>query len=128
MLLSLLLACADPTPAPWGARRSTVNQHYQVALSTLPDPVVRGELFSVQAVVTGLDAAPVVDAKVVIDARMPQHGHGMMTAPRPVEGDHAGGVYRSDGFTFHMAGEWTLTVDVDGPAGPDRTQFVYALP
>ena len=41
---------------------------------------------------------------------------------------HPGGTYVADGFKFHMSGAWTLLVEVDGPAGPDATDFVYVMP
>ena len=37
------------------------------------------------------------------------------------------GIYISDGFKFHMGGAWTVTVEVQGPRGEDRTSFVYEM-
>jgi hypothetical protein len=33
----------------------------------------------------------------------------------------------TSGFKFHMAGAWTITVDVAGPRGVDSTSFVYPM-
>lgn len=94
-----------------------------------------GELFEVEAVLTDAKTgAPIEDATVRIDARMPQHGHGMATRPEDDPGTcdaagcrHPGGRYVTRGMKFHMPGDWALTFDVDGPAGPDRLEAVHRL-
>ncbi|MCB9675638.1 MAG: FixH family protein [Alphaproteobacteria bacterium] len=138
-----LAACtgAPPPPAPveaapadWGAARATDAGTYRVALKADPVPAI-GDLFTMEATVTSPSGDPVPDAAVVLDARMPQHDHGMMTDPKPDPGDcddagacrHADGVYRSRGFKLHMAGAWTVSVDIDGPAGRDTATFVYDI-
>ncbi|MBA2320862.1 MAG: FixH family protein [Deltaproteobacteria bacterium] len=144
MILAIALACGSPSatndpvePPAWGAARTTQNGKYEVTLVTEPDPPVRGELFEVSARFTELDGTPIEDGKVSLDARMPQHNHGMMTDPVDDPGHcdaagakctHPGGVYEASGFKFHMGGEWTITVDVVGPRGPDSTSFVYSQP
>jgi hypothetical protein len=121
---------ATPPPAVSGSRRVTTKQGaYIVEWTTDPQPVVSGELFSVR--VTLRDAAtgaPVEDGTVQVDARMPQHGHGMATRPEDDRGTcdaagacrHPGGVYVTRGMKFHMPGEWTLTFQVEGPRGRDH--------
>lgn len=126
---------AAPAPEGWTAPRPTQLKRYTVGLTLEPDPPPMGELFAVSATVTDRDGQPIENAKVVLDARMPQHAHGMQTRPVPDKGTcdeagtctHPGGVYRATGFKFHMPGEWTVTVDINGPEGPDSTSFVYPL-
>lgn len=139
-LVALLLACggadrpeAAERPA-WGAARRTQSGKYLVAVRALAEPLPMGELFAMEATVTDPSGAPVPSAGVTIDARMPQHNHGMETKPVPREVvcdapgprgcPHPDGVYVSDGFKFHMAGSWTVLVDVNGPVGLDSTSFV----
>jgi hypothetical protein len=128
---------AAPGPPAWGAPKATQGGKYRIGLTTRPDPPPRGELFTVIATFTELDGTPIDDGKVSLDARMPQHNHGMMTDPIDAPGQcdaagancrHAGGVYETAGFKFHMGGEWTVTVDVVGPRGPDSTSFTYSQP
>lgn len=190
------LACTGSTPSPalpsLDEPRATQVGRYLVSLDLEPDPPKLGELFQVQARVTLPDGRPVETAKVVVDARMPQHEHGMETRPRLREGvcdgaanlgaeapsssleasestdvddgahassaarttdpaadrdapvrqgatdaspddaeasgrpcRHADGRYIFDGFKFHMAGQWTMLVQIDGPAGPDSTSMRY---
>lgn len=112
----------------------TKNKKYRLRWRT-SKPVVTGDLFSVETVLTGADGAPVTGGRVQVDARMPQHGHGMATKPEADPGvcatpdtcTHPEGRYRMDGMKFHMPGEWTVTFEVDGPAGSDRAEAVYRL-
>ena len=143
MIVWLLVACAGDgsgavaaPPAAWNAPKVTQSGKYEVALSLSADPPPLGELFTVSARVRDKDGTPIDDGTVTLDARMPQHNHGMETDPidDPGQCDPAGGrckhpdgVYQATGFKFHMGGEWTITVDVVGPRGPDSTSFVYTL-
>lgn len=130
---------AEATPA-WGAPKATQSGKYLVGLELVPATPPAGELFKVRATLTEKDGTPIDDGSVKLDARMPQHNHGMMTDPLddpgicpegalPAAGDckHPGGLYEASGFKFHMGGEWTITVDVVGPRGPDSTSFVYEM-
>ncbi len=141
------LGCSTPTrPANDGADalvRKTQSGAYNVALAFDPAPPPVGALFAVQATVTQRDGSPLEFGTVALDARMPQHNHGMETDPVDLAGvcpdggdaataatgcPHVGGVYRTEGFKFHMPGAWTVTVDVRGPRGPDSTSFVVEIP
>lgn len=139
--LLVLGACASPPAqkpltADWGAGHSTRSGKYVITLQTEPAPPVLGELFVMRAEVRDLEGGPVEKAKVKLNARMPQHNHGMETDPVDDPGDcdalgdcrHVGGVYRTRGFKFHMGGDWTVTAEVEGPAGSDGTSFIYPMP
>ncbi len=141
--LLLLLACSEPAPvtpaAPpaWGATRDTQMHRYLVTARMEPEPPPMGELFELVVTLQTPEGEPVPDAKVALDALMPQHGHGMSTDPVDDPGvcdaagvcTHPDGVYRAKGFKFHMGGDWTVTVEVQGgPRGPDSTSFVYDMP
>lgn len=123
-------------PAPEGV---TALGHYRLTWTTEPSPVPLAQLFEIEATLTDArTGAPIEDAEVRIDARMPQHGHGMATKPQDDPGActgegqartcrHPGGRYRTRGMKFHMPGEWTLSFDVSGPAGADRLEAVQRL-
>ncbi len=154
VLFSGMLACSESSSTPdagktveavesdWGGVHATQSGKYRVTVRSEPDPPEMGEFFTLEATITREDGTPVERAQVDLDARMPQHNHGMMTDPVMQPGDceavpdddptpkrcvHEGGVYRADGFKFHMGGEWTILIDVQGPIGPDRTTFVYDM-
>ncbi|MEZ4318552.1 MAG: FixH family protein [Myxococcota bacterium] len=124
-----------PVSAPgWGSLRTTQGGMYEVSVRMIPEKPAVNDLFSLEATVRA-DGEPLETATVVLDARMPQHDHGMMTQPKLEPGDcvpdgpctHVGGVYTAAGFKFHMGGAWTLSVDVNGPSGTDRATFIYAI-
>lgn len=114
--------------------RTTQAGRYIVDMQLDPPMPELGQLFAIDAVVTRRDGLPLEVGSLALDARMPQHDHGMETKPQLLpgacEGDvctHPGGRYRTEGFKFHMVGEWTVTIDVQGLKGPDSTSMVYEL-
>lgn len=133
LLLVLVVGCGGGAPAAAPGEQVTQGGLYRVRVTTEPTPVPLSQLFT--AVVEVRDAktgAPVEQASVGVDATMPQHGHGMTTAPVPDDGvcadgvcRHPGGIYRTEGMKFHMPGDWTVHVEVNGPAGPDRLDLVW---
>jgi hypothetical protein len=140
ILALAIAACHAPADAPapaWGAPKVTQSGRYKVGLELIPDPPKLGELFVVHAAFTELNGTPIEDGQVKLNARMPQHNHGMETDPQNDPGicdqalangatcKHPGGIYETTGFKFHMGGPWTITVDVVGPRGADSTSFVY---
>ncbi len=150
MIAALLLGLAGCAPASEGGETSRVetqravapatptaglqtrNGRYLVDWTPVPAPIPTSELFEVRVTLRDAKSGAVLpDAKVHVDARMPQHGHGMAT--RPVDdpgvctgsGDamtctHPDGIYVTRGMKFHMPGEWTLTISVEGPSGHDQ--------
>jgi hypothetical protein len=131
----VLLACFPPHPPekPILSPIKTHAGHYQISW-TAPEPIPLSELFTIEAVVVDKEGKPVEQGALVIDARMPQHGHGMATKPEADPGQcanelciHPGGSYKTSGMKFHMPGEWTITFAVEGPLGPDRAEVIYKL-
>lgn len=149
LLLGSALACSGgpeaqpPAPtavaapaAPGTVALSTQSGTYDLTVAFDPPAPEMGALFDVVATVTDRRTRlPLVAGKVLLNARMPQHGHGMETDPAQDPGrcdkdpdcPHPDGVYRTQGFKFHMGGEWTVTVDVAGAAGTDSTSFTYEM-
>jgi hypothetical protein len=129
-VIALLLACASG-PALTPAQKhegTTANGLYHLAWETKPAPIPMGQLFEIDTTLTDAKTGkPIEDAVVRVDARMPQHGHGMATKPEDVGGPHPSGVYVTRGMKFHMPGDWTITFTVDGPAGSDRLESLQRL-
>lgn len=114
----------------------TQGRKYAVDVRFDPPAPRAGQLFAAEATVRLADGTLLEDGVVRMNAGMPHHGHGMETDPEDLPGTceddaerctHPGGVYRTEGFKFHMGGDWTVTVEVEGPRGLDRTSFVHAL-
>ena len=76
--------------------------------------------------VTTADGTPVEGASITVDGGMPDHDHGLPTAPR-VTAELGEGRYRIDGVKFSMPGWWVLKVTVSGPRGADEATFNLML-
>jgi hypothetical protein len=80
-----------------------------VAFVAWPAAVPVGKHFQIHFVVCSGNAVR-SDARVLVDADMPAHRHGMnyRAAVSPL----SGGVQRADGLMFHMPGTWRVIFDV----------------
>jgi hypothetical protein len=110
-----LLMCAGAhaqTPACGpdlkGAQRAE-SAHYTVAYQTRPAKIGVSRHFSLSVAVCAKSGAPAPDA-LRVDARMPEHGHGMnyTATVKPL----GRGRFEADGLMFHMPGRWELVFDV----------------
>jgi hypothetical protein len=72
------------------------------------------------------DGRPLEHADLSIDGGMPQHGHGLPTAPQITE-DLGGGRYRVEGLKFNLHGWWTIKLSVSGASGTDSATFNLSL-
>ena len=79
-----------------------------VVFRTLPPVIEIGRHFSVDTLVCGDGAVPVLTR---VDATMPEHRHGMNY--RPTLAAKGGGRYVAEGLMFHMPGRWELSFDVE---------------
>jgi hypothetical protein len=110
---------ADPCAgAVVGDGRDAVQSPgYVVAYRPRPSPIVVGRHFSLDLAVCPRGDAPPPEA-VRVDARMPEHRHGMNY--RPTVTAEAGGRYRADGLLFHMPGRWELVFEIRAAGRTDR--------
>ncbi|SPH25019.1 hypothetical protein DEA8626_04054 [Defluviimonas aquaemixtae] len=70
--------------------------------------------------------APVTQAGIAISGGMPQHGHGLPTAPQ-VTKNLGNGRYLIEGVKFNMRGWWTFELAVDAAGGADVVTFNIIL-
>jgi hypothetical protein len=124
-----LAVAAGPNPPPasefgLGPRRSAAGT-YQATVRPDRPFRTRGMHGAVVELRTA-SGAPVEGALLRIDGGMPQHGHGLPTAPR-VTAALGGGAYRAEGLRFNMRGWWELKLHVDAPAGRDSVVFNLRL-
>ena len=68
---------------------------------------------------------PLAGVRVGVDARMPDHGHGMLRQPRVT--DRGDGSHLVEGMLLHMGGFWLLTVDVYDGERSERVKFELNL-
>lgn len=113
-----------PTPRPWEGGRAVASNDgaWQVVYRSSPDPIPRGQTFSIDAWVFAPEApdAPRSDVLLAVDAAMPEHGHGMNRVPK-IEAK-GGGRFRAEGLLFHMPGKWELYFDVTRGPLTERAQ------
>ncbi len=99
-----------------GAQRAE-SAHYTVAYRTSPAKIAVAGHFSMEIAVCAKAGAPLPDA-LRIDARMPEHGHGMnytvTVTPR------GRGRFKAAGLMFHMPGRWELVFEVRSGDAPER--------
>jgi hypothetical protein len=102
------------------AERASNNGLYRAELE-LPGTLSTGTMYRMKLKVASADGGVVDGARVSVGGGMPEHGHGLPTAPKATaQGD---GTYRIDGVRFNMGGWWVLAFAIDGPRGTDTVAF-----
>lgn len=118
-------APSTPAAAPsWPATQKTDRGNFTVTIQPRGGRITRSEHFSLEVQVT---PGPGVGAptRVLVDADMPSHQHGMNTTPETI---HEGGPrYRADGMLFHMAGAWSISVAISTGAAEERAFFPVSI-
>ncbi len=103
---------APPCEAPvgFGAPRRLESSDVVVLFRTVPSPIEIGQHFTVEALVC---PTPPIGAAAgfMVDARMPEHRHGMNYRARVFR--KPDGIYVAEGLLFHMPGLWQLMFDVE---------------
>ncbi len=102
-----------PSQIDTATSKRSHDGHYMVSIAPQAAPVAINTMHSWVLEIMTPHGKPVQKAKVSIAGSMPQHGHGLPTAPRVTEnlGD---GKYLVEGMRFNMAGWWALKFDIDG--------------
>ncbi len=67
---------------------------------------------------------PIRNAEINIDGGMPEHNHGLPTAPQVNETSKAGD-YKVEGMRFHMRGYWEIRIQID--VGNQRDSVMVPL-
>ena len=121
LLSAPAFACpeADSDRALKGAGKA-----HSVSLETTPDPVRVGEPFSVKVSICDASGSGFT-GNVKANASMPRHKHGMNY--RPSMRSKANGVFRFDGFLFHMPGLWQFRIDLRNDSVRDSILINYKL-
>ena len=122
------LRMLSPPPADLDVAREKASAAglYAVAIEPEVEPVQQGSLHGWILTVTTPEGEPVADAEITVDGGMPQHGHGLPTAPQST--GHIGeGRYRIEGVRFNMGGWWVLNFAISSPAGDDEAEFNIVL-
>lgn len=134
-----LAGCGASTPRAEPAHRPQAEAlrhevvsnagNYRVRFLPVPDPIPLNEVFGllvlVEPVGAGAKEAALGSLRLVADAAMPEHRHGMVRTPR-VE-PLGEGSFQVEGLLFHMPGRWELYFDITVGRVTERAQFEVNL-
>ena len=113
-----------PTDLDMSTQRMSEFGLFKVSYAPEQEPIPLNEMHSWILHVETADGQPVENATITVDGGMPQHDHGLPTAPAVTE-DLGGGDYRLEGVKFHMNGWWEVKISVDD--GQDRDEVTFNL-
>jgi len=116
-----LSICLGQTAADQPGERAltSANGHYRLYYRSEPEPIPLNQPFILTVRVE--HATPAAEPfSLSVNARMPQHRHGMNTRPRVH--DLGDGKFRVEGLLFHMAGRWELHFDISVDGVTTRAQ------
>jgi hypothetical protein len=120
-------ASGHPANLDLSLQRPSDRNVFQVELASGTTPVPMSKIHQWTVHVTDAGGTPVSGASLKIDGGMPEHGHGLPTAPKAAPGATPGD-YVITGMKFSMKGWWVLKVYVrttDGRA--DQITFNIVL-
>jgi len=112
--------------ADLSTRRLSREGRYEVAYTPEVDPIPKRTLHAWTFEVRTRDGRPVDGATLKVGGGMPDHGHGLPTAP-VVREALGGGRYVVDGLKFSMGGYWVVDLAIDSSAGADVVRFELQL-
>ncbi len=97
---------------------------FTVSYTADQEPIPFNEMHRWTLHVETADGVPVETATIAVDGGMPQHDHGLPTAPEVTE-NLGGGDYRLEGVKFQMNGWWEIKVVIDD--GEDQDEITFNL-
>lgn len=126
---ALALAVAIVTPA-WACEpplrgdgvTRIEGKRYIVAWKAQP-PIKLAEFFALDVAVCARAGAQ--PSSLRIDARMPEHNHGMNYRPRVLA--RGSGRFEATGLLLHMQGRWQISFDAQGPDGNESLRADLTL-
>jgi len=107
--LAAFSGTSEACELPPGAR--VESDRISLSYLTKPASIEVGQPFVLEFAACAKGAAGLAD-RVKLDARMPEHRHGMNYRPSVIS--MGGGRFRSEGWLFHMPGHWEIIFDIGG--------------
>jgi hypothetical protein len=122
---AMQIRMTPPADLDLARSKNTAKGTYVVAIEPEAGTFTQNEMHSWVLTVKTPSGDAVTNAKVAIDGGMPQHGHGLPTAPQATEMGE--GRYRIEGMRFNMSGWWELKFAITAPQGEDDVVFNITL-
>lgn len=104
----------------------SADGNFRITFESDVTPIVINRMHGWTLHVARADGSAVSGANVTIEGGMPEHDHGLPTAPRVVAGAQAG-VYRIEGLRFHMGGYWEIHISIDDGRHRDKVMLPLEL-
>jgi hypothetical protein len=114
----------SPPPADLDYARTQTSEKglFTATIEPGADPIAVNQMHTWTVAVAMADGSAVDPASVTVDGGMPQHGHGLPTAPQ-VTADLGEGRFAVEGMKFNMGGWWVVNVHVETAQGADVATF-----
>ena len=106
--------------------RKTESGLFQVSVRSAEQPIPMNRIHRWTVKLSDARGRPVADARIVVDGGMPEHGHGLPTAPKATPGPQAG-TYVINGMKFSMDGWWELKLAIEAGGRSDRVTYNIVL-
>ena len=137
LLLALLLTFALPAacshagsgpPADLDTATTRLSDRglYRVTIHPGAEPIPTGRMHSWTLHLESAAGETLDGADIRVRGGMPEHGHGLPTAPQ-VTATLGGGDYLVEGMKFNMGGWWTLTFEITVNGESDSVTFNLIL-
>ncbi|MCI5106553.1 MAG: FixH family protein [Pseudomonadales bacterium] len=124
-LLFLLLSSTPPAVAAEPLQAELANG-WTIELRSQLQPLVINRLHSWQLILRDSNGQPLNGASIEVTGGMPDHDHGLPTAPL-VSATAEDGIYLLQGMRFHMPGYWQLRAVVEKDGFSDEVVFDLQL-
>ena len=115
-----------PDDLDTSSTRTSDQGLYQVSISSQLDPIAINQIHNWTLHVETADGQPVENAEITVDGGMPQHDHGLPTAPQVTQ-DLENGDYLVEGLKFHMDGWWEIKFAIKSASQSDGVTFNLLL-
>jgi hypothetical protein len=115
-----------PSDLDLSLAKATEAGLYVVAIAPAQEPVTVGPMHAWVVTLQDAQGVPVDGAAIRVDGGMPQHGHGLPTAPAVTEA-LGEGQYLVEGMKFNMGGWWEIDLAIEGTPGADAVTFNLVL-
>lgn len=117
---------ARPADLDTSTTRDSDRSIFRVTILPGEEPIPTGRMQSWTLHVESAAGEPIDGADIRVRGGMPEHGHGLPTAPQVTE-SLGGGDYLIEGMKFSMGGWWTLTFDITAGGETDSVTFNLIL-
>ena len=126
-LFSAGAVAARPKNLNTALDRPTEQGVFNVRIQCQASPIPMSRVHQWTVHITDASGAPVSGAELLVDGGMPEHHHGLPTAPRATPGPMPGD-YVINGMKFSMTGWWELKLAMRASDGrADRITFNVVL-